>query len=102
MAPRIIFGAGGIGEGRITHTWTTPETTSSLLQDLESLGLKELDSGASYPPGAAWTTETLLGQSKAAEKGFVIDTKILPFLVTGEKTGEGSLSEVCGFNFVGM
>ena len=77
MPPNLLFGAGGIGEGRISHTWTSSEQTSELLDSLNELGLTELDSAASYPPGAPWTTETLLGESKAAEKGFVIDTKIL-------------------------
>jgi aflatoxin B1 aldehyde reductase len=94
----LIFGAGGIGEGRISHTWTTPEQTNELLKSLDDLGLKQLDSAASYPPGAAWVTETLLGQTKAAEKGFVIDSKIIPFSIkTGRnpkaKSGSRSLSE---------
>jgi aflatoxin B1 aldehyde reductase len=95
----LIFGAGGIGEGRISHTWTTPGQTEGLLKSLHELGLKQLDSAASYPPGSPWTTETLLGQSKAAEKGFVIDSKIMPFsLALGfrdpkAKSGAESLSE---------
>lgn len=74
---QLLFGAGGIGEGNISHTWTTGEQTSQLLDALKDLGLNELDSGAIYPPGSPWTTERLLGESKAAEKNFVIDTKIL-------------------------
>jgi aflatoxin B1 aldehyde reductase len=88
--PNILFGAGGIGEGRISHTWVTPSQVSELLVSLEELGLKQLDSGASYPPGSPWVTETLLGQSKAAEKGFVIDSKVL---VTGSPPGAGHLSQ---------
>lgn len=75
---QLLFGAGGIGEGRISHTWVTSEQTSSLLSVLQELDLTELDSGAAYPPGNPWVTEQLLGESKAAEKGFVIDTKIFP------------------------
>jgi aflatoxin B1 aldehyde reductase len=94
----LIFGAGGIGEGRISHTWTTPEQTNELLAALEDLGLKELDSAASYPPGSPWVTETLLGQSKAAEKGFAIDSKILAWPVArgrdpNAKSGADSLTE---------
>jgi aflatoxin B1 aldehyde reductase len=74
---RLIFGAGGIGEGKISHTWTTGEQTSELLEVLKDLQFTELDSGASYPLGAPWVTERLLGESTAAEKGFTIDTKIL-------------------------
>jgi len=105
MAPKLIFGAGGIGEGRISHSWTTPETTSSLLHDLKKLGLTELDSAANYPPGAPWVTETLLGESKAAEKSFVISTKVVTSpIAAGEKPsvpsapssfGAQSLTEVC-------
>ena len=94
----IIFGAGGIGEGRISHTWTTPEQTSELLKSLDEIGLKQLDSAASYPPGSPWITETLLGQSKAAENDFVIDSKIMPFRIPQgrdpkAKSGDGSLTE---------
>ncbi|KAF8858732.1 putative aldo/keto reductase [Acephala macrosclerotiorum] len=81
---KLIFGAGGIGEGSISHTWVTGEQTSELLEALKELDLLELDSGASYPPGSPWVTEGLLGESKAAKKGFVVDTKIL---------AQGGLSE---------
>lgn len=74
---KLLFGAGGIGEGIISHTWTTGEQTSELLEILKELGLTQLDSAASYPPGSAWVTERLLGESGAVKKGFVVDTKIL-------------------------
>ena len=76
--PTLVFGAGGIGTtaDNFTFTWGTPELVSSLLSTLKELGLVELDSAASYPSGNPWNTETLLGQAKAAEKGFIIDTKI--------------------------
>ncbi|RFU31699.1 hypothetical protein B7463_g4654, partial [Scytalidium lignicola] len=86
---RLIFGAGGIGEGKISHSWTTPSEVNELLPELSALGLTQLDSAASYPPGAKWVAETLLGQSKAVGKGFTIDTKIL---VTGDN-GAGHLTE---------
>jgi len=98
-AVNIIFGAGCIGEGRISHTWTTPEQTEALLESLDELGLKQLDSAASYPPGSPWVTETLLGKAKAIEKRFVIDSKIMPYsLALGfrdpkAKSGAESLSE---------
>jgi aryl-alcohol dehydrogenase-like predicted oxidoreductase len=92
MTPRILFGAGGIGEGRISHTWTTPSTVTELLTSLDRLGLKQLDSAASYPPGAPWITETLLGGANAAEQDFIIDTKIE--VTSGpEGQGTGHLSE---------
>lgn len=95
--PQIIFGAGGIGKGRISHTWTTPEATLELLDSLKELQLNGLDSAAGYPPGSPWVTEGLLGQTKAAEKGFIIDTKILAFPLAGRipeaKSGTKSLTE---------
>lgn len=91
MPPSITFGAGGIGEGEITHTWTTPATVSELLISLKELGIKQLDSAASYPPGAPWVTETLLGEAEAAAKGFIIDSKIE--VGSSEKRGAGHLCE---------
>jgi aflatoxin B1 aldehyde reductase len=84
---RLVFGAGGIGEGTITHAWTTGEQTSELLIVLKELKMTELDSAASSPPGSPRVSERLLGESRAAGRGFVIDTKI-------ERTAtSGGLSE---------
>ncbi|KAI3393060.1 hypothetical protein diail_4768 [Diaporthe ilicicola] len=79
MPAKLVFGAGGIGgtEEGFIYTWDTAEKASSLLDTLENLGLKELDSAASYPPGNPWNTETLLGQSMAVERGFIVDSKIV-------------------------
>ncbi|KAL2062011.1 hypothetical protein VTL71DRAFT_6277 [Oculimacula yallundae] len=90
MPPSLIFGAGGIGKGVISHSWIDASQTSSLLTTLESLDMLELDSAAAYPPGAPWVTEGLLGETKAAERGFIIDTKIL---AKGENGRDGTLSE---------
>ena len=78
MPAHLIFGAGGIGSTAksFTFTWDTPEKVSELLSTLDRIGVRELDSAASYPPGNPWNTETLLGQSSAADKGFVIDSKV--------------------------
>ncbi|KAJ4404214.1 hypothetical protein N0V85_004926 [Neurospora sp. IMI 360204] len=78
MPPRLIFGAGGIGTTArsFTYTWGTPEKVSDLLSVLQELNILELDSAAVYPPGNPWNAETLLGQSKAAGKGFIIDSKV--------------------------
>jgi aflatoxin B1 aldehyde reductase len=80
---RLVFGAGGIGEGAITHAWTTGEQTSELLSVLQELELIELDSAASSPPGNPRASERLLGESRAAEKRFVIDTKIERTAISG-------------------
>ena len=73
-----MFGAGAIGTTAkgFTYTWDTPEKVSELLSALKELDLVELDSAAVYPPGNTWNAETLLGQSKATEKGFIIDSKV--------------------------
>ncbi|KAK3689232.1 NADP-dependent oxidoreductase domain-containing protein [Podospora appendiculata] len=78
MPPHLVFGAGGIGTtaNSFTFTWDTPEKVSELLNVLKKLDILELDSAAIYPPGNPWNTETLLGQSRAAEKGFIIDSKV--------------------------
>lgn len=78
MPPHLIFGAGGIGTTAksFTYTWDTPEKVSTLLELLQKLNITELDSAASYPPGNPENAETLLGQAHAAEKGFIIDSKI--------------------------
>ncbi len=99
----LIFGAGGIGKGSISHTWTTASETNELLTSLKSLNLIQLDSAAGSPPGAPWVTETLLGQSLASSKGFLIDTKILmspldpvekaKLAAEGKGMGAGGLSE---------
>ncbi|KAK3955819.1 NADP-dependent oxidoreductase domain-containing protein [Pseudoneurospora amorphoporcata] len=77
MPPRLIFGAGGTGTTArsFTYTWDTPEKVSDFLSVLQELNILELDSAAVYPPGNTWNAETLLGQSKAADKGFNIDSK---------------------------
>lgn len=79
MSAKLVFGAGGIGwtEKGFTYTWDTADKASSLLDTLETLGLKELDSAASYPPGNPWNTELLLGETRAVERGFIVDSKIL-------------------------
>ena len=79
-APNLLFGAGGIGTtaNSFTFTWDTPEAVTLLLDTLQNLGITELDSASSYPPGNPWNTETLLGQAKAGERGFIIDTKVAP------------------------
>lgn len=80
---QLVFGAGGIGEGTITHAWTTGEQTSELLDVLKELEITELDSAASSPPGSPRVSERLLGESRAVGKGFVIDTKIERTAISG-------------------
>ena len=76
--PNLVFGAGGIGTTAksFTFTWDDADKVNLLLSTLRKLEVLELDSAASYPPGNPWNTETLLGESKAGDKGFIIDTKV--------------------------
>ncbi|KAJ4855712.1 aldo/keto reductase family domain-containing protein [Trichoderma breve] len=78
MPAHLIFGAGGVGHTKdsFTFTWDTPEKVSELLSSLKRLNLPELDSAAVYPPGNPGHTEILLGQAKAADQGFTIDSKV--------------------------
>ncbi|KAF3070204.1 Aflatoxin B1 aldehyde reductase member 2 [Trichoderma lentiforme] len=78
MPAHLIFGAGGVGHTKdsFTFTWDTPEKVSELLSSLKRLNLTELDSAAVYPPGNPGHTEILLGQAKAVDLGFTIDSKI--------------------------
>lgn len=73
-----MFGAGNTGTTPkgFVYTWDTPEKVSDLLSILKELGISELDSAAVYLPRNTWNSETLLGQNKAAEKGFIIDSKV--------------------------
>lgn len=80
MPPHIVFGAGGIGSTpkSFTYTWDTAEKVNELLDALQDMGISELDCAAGYPPTNPRHAETLLGESQAAKKGFIIDTKVLP------------------------
>ncbi|KAK3315560.1 NADP-dependent oxidoreductase domain-containing protein [Apodospora peruviana] len=94
MPPHLVFGAGGIGTtaNSFTFTWDTPEKLDELLDLLKKLDILELDSASSYPPGNPENAETLLGQSKAAEKGFIIDSKIAMHK-PGPKLDDTSISQ---------
>lgn len=92
MPPELLFGAGGIGEGIVTHAWTTGPQTSELLSALKEFGLLHLDGAASYPPGLTWGSETLLGEAGAATKGFVIDSKVEVVTLGGGPRRAGSLT----------
>ncbi len=93
MPAHVVFGAGGIGttEKSFTFTWDTPEKVSDLLVTLDQLQLRELDSAASYPPSNPWNTETLLGQAKAVDKGFIVDSKVI-ISKSGPKLDDATIS----------
>lgn len=69
--PRIIFGGSTIGEA-----YTTPESVEALLATLREQGISQIDTAALYPFISMGMSETLLGETAAAES-FAVDTKIL-------------------------
>lgn len=89
--PNIIFGSGSLGSPLIGKNFCAPEQVQELLDQLKALGITRIDSAARYSPGNPGGSETLLGQVRAADQGFIIDTKIN---ITNEAaaTGFGSLT----------
>lgn len=81
--PNTLFGGALIGTN-----FTTPEQVQELLDLLKTLGVKRIDTAARYSPTAPGSSERLLGETRAAQQGFTIDTKINT--VSGD--GAGSLT----------
>lgn len=69
--PKLIFGAGHLG----TSFPTTAETIE-LLRYLKSKNINHIDTARRYPSPKPGLSEKLLGESKAADSGFIVDTKI--------------------------
>lgn len=69
--PTTLFGGALIGT-----SFTTPEQVHELLDPLISLGIGSIDNAARYSPTALRSSERLLGETRAAEQGFIIDIKI--------------------------
>jgi len=82
--PTIIFGAATFGMG-----FDDPQAVSEVLDLLEKHGIRHIDTAGRYPPLSPGMSETLLGQADAAQKGFVLDTKVL----AGPGDGSGELEE---------
>ena len=70
--PNIIFGAATFGMG-----FDDPQAVSEILDFLNKHDIHRIDTARRYPPLNPGLSETLLGQADAAQKGFVLDTKIL-------------------------
>jgi len=81
--PILIFGTGFLGV-----SFPSVNETEELLQFLQSHGLYRIDTARRYPAIKPGRSEQLLGEAKAVENGFVIDTKIKVSPVEGL---EGSL-----------
>lgn len=69
--PNLIFGGGFIG-----HNFANVEDVSDLLDYLIQVKINRVDSARLYPITNPGASETLLGDAKAADRGFTIDTKI--------------------------
>lgn len=82
--PILHFGGGTVGEG----VFATADDTSKLLDTLAQCKIDHIDSASVYPMSAPGASERLIGTVKAAQRGFVLDSKIA---VTGDGPGQGSL-----------
>ncbi len=80
--PNLILGGATLGS-----SYRTLDAVSELLVVLKKHGISHIDSAARYPPTDPGRSEQLLGQSKAAAAGFIIDTKI-----DTEGDGSGTLT----------
>ena len=70
-SPKLIFGAGNLGV-----SFPTPAETIELLDFLKSQDIRHIDTARRYPGPKPGLSEILLGESKAVESGFIVDTKI--------------------------
>lgn len=69
--PNTIFGCALIG-----INFNAPKQVQELLDELKSLNIDRLDTAARYSPSNPGSSERLLSDVRAAEQGFIIDTKI--------------------------
>jgi len=84
-APFTLFGGGAIGEG----VFATAKDVHQLLALLTTLKIGHIDSAAIYPLSSQGSSERLLGESQAIQRGFSIDTK----LKLTDFSGKGSLKK---------
>lgn len=80
--PNTLFGAALIGT-----SFTTPEQVQELLDELKTLKIERIDTAPRYAPTRPGSSEWLLGEVRAAEQDFTIDTKIN---TVGSSSGDGS------------
>lgn len=76
--PRLVFGTANVTAG--STAFSTVEETVELLDAIEKLGIKQLDTAQLYG-----TSEQLLGQVNAASR-FTIDTKHIGGWVPGNSS----------------
>ncbi|KAJ5983236.1 hypothetical protein N7481_005335 [Penicillium waksmanii] len=68
--PSTLFGGALIGT-----SFTTAAQVQELLDQLQSIGINRIDTAARYSPTSPGSSERLLGEVRAQEQGFTIDTK---------------------------
>ena len=73
MAPELIFGTATFGMDMTD--FQNPASVQDVLNTLQELGIRRLDSGARYPPRNPGKAEELIGQTELS-RSFVIDTKV--------------------------
>ena len=89
MAPQLIFGTASFGMDMTQ--FQDSSSVRNLLQILQELGIRRLDSGARYPPLNPGRAEGLIGETKERSSNFTIDTKVYTNTQTdgsGDLTGE--------------
>lgn len=74
MTPNLIFGTASFGFP--STEFQNPSSVLDLLQNLQSLGIHHLDSGARYPPTNPGRSEELIGEAQELSERFTVDTKV--------------------------
>lgn len=69
--PNLIFGGAGLG---LDHT--TAEAVEEILRVLKDNSVRRIDTAGRYPPTQMGRSEELLGETRAGQEGFQVDTKI--------------------------
>ncbi|KAH8430918.1 uncharacterized protein LDX57_008582 [Aspergillus melleus] len=85
--PKLIFGAASFG-----MDFASPEEIQEVLDYLKRNKITHIDTASRYPPIAPGRSEELLGETKAVNQGFTIDTKI--FTQTSNQGGHMESSAV--------
>ena len=97
MPPQLIFGTASFGMDM--SDFQDPQSLSALYKTLQESGIRKLDSGARYPPLNPGRAESLIGETKEMNEGFLIDTKVFTDARTdgsGDLTGEAIESSIQG------
>ena len=74
MAPQLIFGTASFGMD-LTE-FHDSRSVQSLLNILDDLGIRRLDSAPRYPPLRPGRAEELIGETKELSANFIVDTKV--------------------------